>query len=363
MSSENGIKAQEHLFSNIRDLGAPELLDFLEQCAHLFPEDIRFRLREMMNAVPVEGDTLNRVLGLVARQWEGLRSQRWLRIALVGPADAGKETLLHTIRGGIKPAENSIFSIVDTQGLDEYLGYRSWNRIPEDLDSADIVLLVLDARYEFSESTLEMSENLASLGKPYLVVLNKADLVSKPRQLAAEAAKLLGVEVFPFSAAEVGSVNRLLKVIVTMHPKALFPLARNLPSFRKSVCDSIITQASVSSGLVGAIPIPISDLLPISGIQTAMVLKIARVFGFSVSRVRARELLPVLAAGLLVREGGIHLKEKFPRHQTLISVSLAGIWTYLIGKAAVTYFEKLSLKGEEHLLPIDFVSTEEYEEI
>ena len=360
MSSENGIKAQEHLFSNIRDLASPELLDFLEQFSHLFPEDVRFRLREMMNAVPVEGDTLNRVLGLVARQWEGLRSQRWLRIALVGPADAGKETLLHTIRGGVMPRDNPIFSIVDTQGLEEYLGYKTWNRVPQELQSADIVLLVLDARYEFSESTLEMSERLASLGKPYLAVLNKADLVNRPRRLAAEASSLLGVEVFPFSASRVGSVNRLLKVIVTMHPKALFPLARNLPGFRKSVCDSIITQASVSAGLVGAIPIPISDLLPISGIQTAMILKIARVFGFSVNRVRARELLPVLAAGMLVREGGIHLKEKFPQHQTLVSVSLAGSWTYLIGKAAVIYFERLSQAAEERLLPMDSAGVEDW---
>ena len=360
MNSENGIQPKERLFDNIGDLAAPELLDFLEQCAAFFPEDIRFRLREMMRSVPDQGDMLSRVLGLVARQWEGLRSQKWLKIALVGPADAGKETLLHTIRGGSPEAENPIFFIVDTQGLDEFLGYRSGSRLPEELKSADIVLLVLDARYGISEATAEMSGLLASLGKPYLAVLNKADLVDRPKKIASEARKLLGIQIFPFSASRIDSVNRLLKVIITMHPKALFPLTSTLPGFRRSVCDSIITQASVSSGLVGAIPIPISDILPISGIQTAMVLKIARVFGFSVNRVRARELLPVLASGMLVREGGIHLKEKFPQHQTLISVSLAGAWTYIIGKAAVLYFERLSRVVEEHGLPMDTVSAEEW---
>jgi GTP-binding protein Era len=360
MNSANGIKAKESLFTNIRDVGSPELLGFLDQCASFFPEDIRFRLREMMKAIPDQGDTLNRVLGLVARQWEGLRSQKWLNIALVGPASAGKGTLLHTIRGGYPEAEHPIFSVVDTQGLEEFLGYRRWDGIPEELQKADIVLLILDASFELSEATLEMSERLASLGKPYLAVLNKADLVDRPRRVAAEAGRKLGVQVFPFSASRIDSVNRLLKVIVTMHPKALFPLARNLPGFRRSVCDSIITQAAVSSGVVGAIPIPISDLLPISAIQTAMVLKIARIFGFSINRVRARELLPVLAAGMLVREGGIHLKEKFPRHQTLISVSLAGSWTWVVGKAAVLYFERLSRVVDDPGSVLDAVSTEEW---
>jgi len=357
MNSETSIRQQESLFSNIKDIGAPELLSFLDQCAAFFPEDIRFRLKEMMQAVPSQGDTLNRVLGLVARQWEGLRSQRWLNIALVGTADTGKETLLHTIRGGYPESENPVFSIVDTQGLEEYLGYKTWNRVPQELQSADIIILVLDARYEVTASTLEMSERLESLGKPYLAVMNKADLVDRPRRIAAAASQQLGVQVFPFSASRINSVNRLLKVIVTMHPKALFPLTSNLPGFRRSVCDSIITQAAFSSGLIGAIPIPISDVLPISTVQTAMVLKIARVFGFTVNRVRARELLPVLAAGLAVREGGIHLKEKFPQHKMLISVSLAGSWTYLIGKAAVLYFERLSrVVDDPESVMDDFIS-------
>ncbi len=359
MNSENGIKSKESLFSNIRDLGSPELLGFLDQCAVFFPEDLRFRLQEMMKAIPDQGDTLNRVLGLVARQWEGLRSQKGLNIALVGPASAGKGTLLHTICGGLPQTDNPIFSIVDTQGLEEYLGYQKWSSIPDELLEADIVVLVLDASFELSEATLKMSDRLASLGKPYLAVLNKADLVESPRRVAAAARRQLGVQVFPFSASRIDSVNRLLKIIVTMFPKALFPLANNLPGFRNSVCDSIITQASVSSGLVGAIPIPISDLLPVSGIQTAMVLKIARVFGFCVNRVRARELLPVLAAGLVVREGALHLKERFPDHQTLISVSLAGTWTFLVGKAAVLYFERLSRVVQKNESPNYEISYED----
>src|SRR5690606_39494931 len=55
--------------------------------------------------------------------------------------------------------------------------------------------------------------------------------------------------------------------------------------------------SSFGSALVALIPIPVSDLLPMTAIQTAMILKIARAFGFSINRSRARELLPMLAAG------------------------------------------------------------------
>jgi GTP-binding protein Era len=133
-----------------------------------------------------------------------------------------------------------------------------------------------------------------------------------------------------------------LKAIVTTYPKALFPLSRRFPRFRRTVCNGIVTQAAIGSGLVGAIPIPISDILPISAIQTAMLLKIARVYGFRIDRGRARELLPMLAAGGLIREGCHRLREQFPEQKRIVSVSVGGTWTFLVGKAAILYFERLS---------------------
>jgi uncharacterized protein (DUF697 family) len=86
----------------------------------------------------------------------------------------------------------------------------------------------------------------------------------------------------------------------------------------------------------------VSDAFAISGIQIAMILKIARVFGFRISRGRARELLPVLASGLLVREGAHRLRERFPDQKSLIAVFVGSAWTYLVGRAAIRYFEQIS---------------------
>ncbi len=340
------------VFSNLRDYGPKELIEFLEQCAALLPEGLRFRLRSAVRSLPSEGDNLERVLQLVLRHWEGFQSDDWVKIDLVGPARTGKSTLVQEICGEQSRSGRAIFNIVDIQGLEEFLGYRRTESIPNEVSRADIVLLVLDSRYRFTSDTLRMVENFSALEKPFLVVLNKIDLVESPRETLRKARGALGVDVLPTCAFEPKSLDRLLKAVVAANSKILYPLAMSLPRFRASLCEGIVGQSALSAGLVAVVPIPISDAFAISGIQIAMVLKIARVFGFPISRGRARELLPLLAAGLLVREGTHRLRERFPEQKRLIAVSMGSTWTYLIGRAAVRYFESLARFMREK----DFVS-------
>jgi uncharacterized protein (DUF697 family)/signal recognition particle receptor subunit beta len=330
------------VFSNLREFASKEFIEFLEQCAALLPEVVRFRLRSAIRALPSEGDNLERVLELVREQWKGLRSDNEVKIALVGPAHTGKSTLVQEITGDLSSPAGRIFTIVDTQGLEEFLGYRRTENIPREVSEADVVLLVLDSRYRFTEDTLRMVENFSVLGKTFLVVLNKIDLVQSPRQTLRRAKAALGVDVLSACAFDPKSMDRLLKAIVAADPKALYPLSQSLPGFRASLCEGIVSQAAFGAGLVSIIPIPLADTFAISGIQIAMTLKIARVFGFRISQERARELLPMLAAGLLVREGTHRLRKRFPEHRRLISVSMGSSFTYLAGRAAVRYFEQIS---------------------
>jgi GTP-binding protein Era len=184
------------------------------------------------------------------------------------------------------------------------------------------------------------------------------DLVDKPRKTIAEAKRLLGVSPVPTSVREPQSIRKLLRAIVSVHPQSLHALARELPSFRASICRGIVSQAAFASGLVGALPLAISDLLPISAIQVGMLLKIARAHGFRINRARARELLPLLGAGLLVREGCHRLQEWLPDQSKLLSVTVGGTWTYLIGLAAVEYFDRLCRGGDDGLLASEEVAHE-----
>ncbi len=338
---------QLDVFKNLRGQASPELLDFLNQVLVFFPLDFAYRLKQVVDALPRDGDNMQKVLELVRSQWRDINSQRWVRIAVTGPNRTGKESLVKAILSRKSPAAASIFTVVETPGLEEFLGYRASAGNPEELAGADVIVLTLDGRYGVAPSTVQLAEGLQRLDKPLLVALTKIDLVEKPAEAVRETRRKLGLKVVPVSVHRPASIDRLLKEIVATNSKALFPLTQSFPEFRRGICDGVVTQAALASSLVGALSIPVSDLLPITAIQTGMLLKIARSFGFRLNRDRARELIPMLVGGVLVREGGHRLRRRFPGHGKLIAVSVAGLWTYGLGRAAIAYFEHLTRALDE----------------
>ncbi len=333
---------QLDVFRNFRGHAADELLDFLNQALLLFPDDFKQRLKQVVDSLPREGDNMQKVLELVRAQWRDINSRKWVRIVVAGPTRTGKESLVKAIRSRKVSGSPAIFSIVETPGLEEFLGYQSARVVPQELIEADLIVLTLDGRYGVASSTVQLMESLRRLDKPLLLGLNKMDLVDNPGEAVQEARRQLGVRVVPISVLRPESIDRLLKEIVDVNSKALYPLTQSFPEFRRGICNGVVSQAALASCLVGAISIPVSDMLPMTAIQTGMLLKIARAFGCRLDRERARELIPMLVAGTLVREGSHRLRRRFPRQGKLIAVSVAGVWTYGLGKAAIEYFEKMT---------------------
>ena len=333
---------QQDVFTNIRDWAPENLLSLLDQVVLFLPEDVRFRLKRVIDSLSPEGDNTQKVLELVRAQWRGIQSNEWIQIAVAGSARTGKNSLIKAIARRQDPESEPIFSIVDIQGLDEYLGYKTDQFLSEEFDFAEVILLVLDAQYEISDSTIRMYRRLGSLNKPVLAVLNKIDLVERPGEALRKAGRQLGTNVFSFSSVQPKTVDRMLNSIVDANPKTFTPFTWSFPQFRRTICNGIIFQAAFAGAVVGAIPIPVSDFLPITAIQTGMLLKISRAFGYHLNRQRARELIPMLVAGLAVREGSHRLRARFPQYRSLISVSVAGVWTLCLGQAAVQYFEKFA---------------------
>ena len=254
------------------------------------PEDVRFRLKQVIDSLSPEGDNMHKVLELVRSQWRGIQSDQWIQIAVAGSARTGKNSLINAIASRQDPEADSIFTIVDIQGLDEYLGYKADRTWLGKFDFAEVILLVLDAQYEVSDSTLSMYQRLSSLDKPVLVILNKMDLVERPWKALREAGRQLGTTVLSFSSMQPETIDKLLKSIVDANPRTFAPFTGSFPEFRRTICNGIISQAAFAGAVVGAVPIPVSDLLPITAIQTGMLLKIARAFGYHLNRQRAREL-------------------------------------------------------------------------
>jgi len=168
-------------------------------------------------------------------------------VAIIGAPNAGKSTLLNalvgekvsivtrkaqttrsTVRGVLTRAQAQIV-FVDTPGLfapkrrlDRAMVASAWSAAAD----ADAIMLMLDARKEAGQAGLgeETQSILAALGdvrKPRLAVLNKIDLVERPKLLELAGslnAALAFDETFMVSAATGDGLYRLVERLAAIVP-------------------------------------------------------------------------------------------------------------------------------------------------
>ncbi len=222
--------------TKLKDLAPHEVLEFLAQILRLFPPEFQHRVKTIIDTLPATGDNMQKILEVVRAQWKGIQSQDRLQIAIVGASQTGKTTLLNAIEEGQSPGSPTIFSVVETPGLEEFLGFRNSRRLPDELEQADLVLLLLDSRYDVSEQTHKLVRRLKGLGKPLLVALNKCDLISNHSEAAKKAQKTLGERTVAVSAFRTRTLEQLFGPwsLLTPQPSTLLPAVS--PDFaRRSV--------------------------------------------------------------------------------------------------------------------------------
>jgi GTP-binding protein Era len=167
-------------------------------------------------------------------------------VAIIGAPNAGKSTLLNRLTGakisivtpkaqttrarvlGIAVRDAAQILFVDTPGiftpkrrLDRAMVAAAWGGA----DEADLLLLIVDAKTGLTDAVKGIVERLAATGRRLSLVLNKADLVDRPRllPLAEELAKLAGFEqVFMVSAATGDGVDDLLDFCAAGVPEGPF---------------------------------------------------------------------------------------------------------------------------------------------
>jgi len=167
-------------------------------------------------------------------------------VAIIGAPNAGKSTLLNRLTGakisivtpkaqttrarvlGIFLHGASQVLLVDTPGifapkrrLDRAMVAAAWGGA----DEADFLLLLVDAKTGLTDGVREIAEKLAATGRRISLVLNKADLVDRPKllPLAEEMAKLASFEqVFMISAATGDGVDALKTFLAGAVPAGPF---------------------------------------------------------------------------------------------------------------------------------------------
>jgi len=322
--------------------------------------DQRGQLEELLGQLPTSITPLRDILGLVLDQYKPVFGTK-RRIAILGPANAGKSTLYNQLisreedEAEVGPvpgttrqsqdADTGLFTLTDTPGADAAgeVGERERQIAFEAARRADFLVIVFEATRGVKRYEKDLFDDLLALGKPFIVVLNKMDLVPRrDREAVIESAarnlRLESTQVIDTVATEGANVGRVVLAVAKFEPELLAAIAEAMPEYRARLAWGRIVPAAGAAGVIGLIPLPLVDLVPLLGIQSGLVLSVARIYGHQITLRRAKELIATFGAGLIARTVFQQLSKLGGVPGWILSASIAAATTVAIGYAATVWF-------------------------
>jgi small GTP-binding protein len=346
------------LDETLREFPAP-VRTTIEGAWSLLSDEERTNLQVLLQDLPIALDPLKRIFGLVLDQYKPLIEKR--SIAILGPANVGKSTLYNQLvsakedRAEVGPvpgttrenqeADVGLFSLTDTPGADAVgaVGERERQIAFEAAERADLIVLVYEATRGVKRYERALFDRLTASGKPFVVVLNKMDLIDKrQRQQVLEAAALnLDLESAQIigTVAEKGeNVGRVVLAITKFEPGLLAAIAEAMPEYRARLAWQRIVPAASGAAVVGLAPLPIMDLIPLLAIQSGLVLSLSRIYGYRLTLRRAKELIATFGLGFAARYAFQQLSKLGGVPGWVLSASVAAATTAAMGIAAMNWF-------------------------
>lgn len=286
------------------------------------------------------------------------------------------------------PSEEApLLSFRDTRGLDEP-GYNAAEDIAAFNNEAHVVLVTVKALDHAQENVVENLRAIraASPRRPVVLVLTclheaypqqqhpqpypfgpdatvplteralPDDLV---RSIAAQKERFAGlvdrvvaVDITPkeegFNDPDYGG-PKLLQTLIDVLPAALGQTLLAVDQATHELSDLYAHQAmpyilgySTMAATAGAFPVPLLDMLLVSGIQSRMIYELADLYGQPMTGKRFLEMAGSLGIGMLARQAARGLIKLIPGVGSVIGAAvggaLAGASTYALGKAFCHYY-------------------------
>jgi uncharacterized protein (DUF697 family) len=209
---------------------------------------------------------------------------------------------------------------------------------------ADLLVVLFDAAQGIKREERALFEELARLGKPFVVGLNKMDLVGREgEEVRAHAAHALGIEaaqIVPCTAKDGRQVDRLLAAIARAEPRLVAALGAALPAYRRALAQVATRRAASAAAAIALAPLPIVDVVPLLALQSSLVLAIARIFRYRITPGRARELLATFGLGFAGRTLFQQLSKLGGPPGWALAAAIAASTTAAMGYAATAWFER-----------------------
>ncbi|MFP4597936.1 MAG: hypothetical protein ACOC9W_05595 [Persicimonas sp.] len=308
----------------------------------------------------------------VARRLLG--EQRTPRIALIGPEDVSVPSVVKSILGESLEGDPTVKEHLGRGRWYEYACKRGELRLL-DLRSAaggdiptqaiereqpDLILFIWPHRDDESNELL-----VSALEK--VVEQSKRAWGDTPMTVAAiEPAESDGSADFDPGAAE-SALRRLLVastvpnesfdvVLRRDEARAVELMIRRAPlevrvrlahltwvrEVKREVAESVVRAASGIAGVVASVPVPVADILPLTGLQMAMITSVAHISGRQLELRHAVEFVLAMGAnvglGFVFRQIARATARLLPVAGSVISAGIASSATYALGKAAIAYF-------------------------
>ncbi|MCU7812155.1 MAG: GTP-binding protein [Candidatus Thiodiazotropha sp. (ex Notomyrtea botanica)] len=335
-----------------------------------------------------------------------------LHIAVFGRVSVGKSALLNALLGEERFSVSALHGetrhsdmaawqeveaagvyLIDTPGINEVSG-EARERMAQDVAGrADLVLFVVDS--DLTQAEFKAIESLRERTRPLLVALNKSDrytneelalLLDSLRQkledtvspayivpVAARPAERIYLqmdesgsetEVRRTPDPDVAKLTESLWLLIEKEGMALSALnaslfagqlsddvAGRIVQIRQQVAEKVITGYCLGKGIAVAVnPIPVADLVAALALDASMVVHLARVYGMSVSRGEAGQLIKTIGAQMALLMAAVWsvniaasaLKLSSAGLSTLLTAAAQGAMgyytTYIVGQAAQRYF-------------------------
>jgi uncharacterized protein (DUF697 family) len=298
-----------------------------------------------------------RALAEIDPQAIAMQAVQPVSIAIVGPPNAGKETLRRALLGLDEPTPPGDDAPRDpghvTVAEVEPGGRLEW------LPGANLYLYVVDGGRGIGEDVAGPGRQLESRVGRVLYVVNKADQLGAPEAFRYTAGAAFGVPPGDRLALSVATdpanlTHELIpKMAAQLEDRAL-AMARALPGTRDAVAQALILEsakANAQFSLVSALPsnIPVigtltslgADTLVLTKNQAMLVFKLAAVHGRALdSKMQlATEIAPVVGAAFLWRSVARSVVGLLPGLVSAVpkaAISFAG--TYVVGQSAHYYY-------------------------
>jgi small GTP-binding protein len=334
-----------------------------------------------------------------------------IHIAVFGRVSVGKSALINALLGEHRFATSPLHGetrqvqsgrwdeyrdgnvyLIDTPGINEVAGEAREQLAREVAARADLVLFVVDG--DLTHVELLALRELARLGRPLLLVLNKIDRYSSAERaqledaLRARSALMIAPDNLVLTAAqpapqwvvrvdaegreheeererapEVAALKTRLWQILEQDGKSLAALnaslfagqlsdqvAGRVLAARRTLGERVIRTWCIAKGVAVAInPVPVTDLVAAAAVDVGMVVHLSRVYGLPLSRNEAGSLVRTIGAQMLLLTGtiwAVHLASSALKLGTggLSAVVTGGAQgvvayysTYVVGHAAERY--------------------------